>query len=64
MPDRDPFLAHEALDRVSVLSQHWDNTIVDHPFIASYPKMQDDAKVISDLMGALYQRLGRGEVVG
>lgn len=64
MLNPDPFLAHEALDRVSVISRYWDDAVLDHAFIASYPKLKAEAEDISDAIGALYQRLGRGEAVG
>ncbi|QWC57238.1 hypothetical protein F7D01_09180 [Erythrobacter sp. 3-20A1M] len=55
----DPFSAHEALDRASLLSDMWDRSITEHSFVNDNPTLKAEAERIGEAIGAFYQMVGQ-----
>ncbi len=50
----DPFLWHEAMDRIHVLTDQWTRAVEDHPVINSDPVLMNLAAIASGAMVTLY----------
>jgi hypothetical protein len=51
----DPLLAHEAMDRASIMMEMFESTIMEHEFFKSHPEFKQIATNISLRLGQLYQ---------
>ncbi len=60
----DPFLAHEALDRASLLAEIWERHICHHSFVAANPDLASAAAQIGDMIGDFYQQVGARQIDG
>jgi hypothetical protein len=56
---RDPFWAHEALDRTHLISTTFFDFIQEHRFILAHPHLARRAEKIGDDFGRLYQEIGQ-----
>ena len=61
--NKDPFLAHEALDRTSMLSEMVDNYLLFHPFVANNSDVSDLVTKASEALAQAYQLIG-GKTLG
>ncbi|QDT38534.1 hypothetical protein [Stratiformator vulcanicus] len=52
------FGAHEALDRAHLIRNTWADFMEDHPTILLHPELFQHARVVGDLMDALYHEIG------
>ena len=52
-------IAHEALDRIFVLSSQYDAHILQDPSVVGNAKRAAKAQKISDALGELYQEMGK-----
>lgn len=55
----DKYHVHELLDRLHIMQNMWEECIQNHP--ASIVFIEDKAEKVQDLIGALYQEIGRIE---
>lgn len=56
---KDPFAAHEVLDRAFMVSDLFDTFLGKHPFVVATPELNDAALKLSDLLGEFYQLAGK-----
>lgn len=54
----DKWHRHEAMDRVSMMVEMWEQFIEEHPAIKSVPALKSMAHFIGEEMSALYQLAG------
>lgn len=54
----DEFHIHEVVHTTFIMSDLWDNHILDHPLIEQNLKFRKEARKISDAIGAFYQLVG------
>lgn len=59
MINQSDSLEHEALDRVHVVTLHFAEFVQAHPYIVANPKLAEQAQVISDALGELYQSVAQ-----
>jgi len=57
-PNPDPLLAHEALDRTSMLQEMVDNYLLLHPYVAFNPDVMTLVEQASDALAKAYQLIG------
>ena len=56
---KDPFLAHEALDRASLAVDYVQETLADHQFLADHPDIKSKVDKAVELLAEAYQDIGR-----
>ncbi len=54
---------HEALDRIHVSTETWDEYITQHPFIENNPELKQKADAITTAKFKLYQAVANAETV-
>jgi hypothetical protein len=55
----DPFSAHEALDRRSLMADIFFDFVAEHSFVKAHPQLRAAAEEIGDKLGDFYQLVGR-----
>jgi len=55
----DEFSYHEVLDRTHVIISQFEEFVMEHPAINKHEELQEKAENIHNLLGALYQEIGK-----
>lgn len=56
---KDPFAAHEVLDRAYLVSDMFDSYLTVHPFVLATPELKEAAEKLSNILGEFYQLAGK-----
>ena len=57
-PSKDPFSAHEALDRAHLAVVFFDEHVAQHPFVRADPKLRRAADRLAGELADFYQMVG------
>jgi hypothetical protein len=56
---KDPWSAHEALDRAHVTGEIFSDHVAGHPFVRAWPELNALAAEIEEKLADLYQEIGQ-----